>query len=170
MKLINRLNQGALADGSSTGDPCGFYYGGGFTIAENLTPHLKHLQNKIAHGAKFAYTQPVWTYRDIARVQRATEHLDINILYGILPITSFRSASYLRDNLGLYIPQFIVNKFRDLGETAGRELGIRMCLELVRDIRTQDDHKIDGIYLIPPARMNWKNRANVISEIVNTYR
>ena len=170
MGLISRLNQGELADGSSIGEPCGFYYGGGFTIAENLQPHVKHLTNKVAQGAKFAYTQPIWTYQDIVRAQQATEHLGIKILYGILPLTSFRSASYLRDNLGLYIPQFIVDKFRDLGDTAGHELGMQLCLELVRDIRNQDECTIDGIYLIPPARMNWKNRARVISEIVKTYR
>ena len=170
MGLIARLNEGELADGSSIGEPCGFYYGGGFTIAENLQPHVKHLTNKVAQGAKFAYTQPVWTYEDIVRSQQAAEHLGIKILYGILPLTSFRSASYLRDNLGLYIPQFIVDKFRDLGDTAGHELGMQLCLELVRDIRNQDECAIDGIYLIPPARMNWKNRASVISEIVRTYR
>ena len=170
MKLIARLNQGELADGSSIGEPCGFYYGGGFTIAENLQPHVKHLANKVAQGANFAYTQPVWTYEDVIRAQQATAHLGIKTLYGILPLTSFRSASYLRDNLGLYIPQFIVDKFRDLGDTAGHELGMQLCLELVRDIRNQDEYEMDGIYLIPPARMNWKNRARVISEIVKTYR
>ena len=170
MKLIARLNQGELADGSSIGEPCGFYYGGGFTVAEKLQPHVKHLTNKVKQGAKFAYTQPVWTYEDIVRTQQATEHLGIKMLYGILPLTSFRSASYLRDNLGLYIPQLIVDKFRDLEDTAAHALGMRLCLELIQDIRNQDKCKIDGIYLIPPARMNWKNRARVISEIVKTYR
>ena len=170
MKLIARLNRGELADGSSIGDPCGFYYGGGFTVAENLQPHVKHLANKVAQGARFAYTQPVWTYQDIVRTRKATEHLGIKMLYGILPLTSFRSASYLRDNLGLYIPQFIVDKFRDIGDTAAQELGMRLCLELIRDIRNQNECEIDGVYLIPPARMNWKNRASVISEIVKNYR
>lgn len=170
MALISRLNRGELADGSSIGEPCGFYYGGGFTIAENLQPHVKHLTNKVAHGAQFAYTQPVWRYEDIVRTAQATEHLNIKILYGILPLTSFRSASYLRDNLGLYIPQFIVDKFRDLGETAGRALGMRLCLELIAEIRNRGDCPIDGIYLIPPARLNWKNRAHVISQIVKAYR
>ena len=170
MKLISRLNQGELADGSSVGEPCGFYYGGGFTIAENLDPHVKHLTNKVAEGAKFVYTQPVWTFEDITRAQKATEHLDIKILYGILPLTSFRSASYLRDNLGLYIPQFIVDKLRDLGDTAGNELGMQLTLDLVGEIRNQDTIPIDGIYLIPPARLNWKNRRGVISEIVKAYR
>lgn len=170
MKLIDRLNQGVLADGSSIGDPCGFYYGGGFTIAENLDPHIKHLSNKVAAGAKFAYTQPVWTFEDIERSQKRIQHLNIKVLYGILPLTSFRSASYLRDNLGLYIPQFIVDKFQDLGDTAGSELGMQLTLDLVKEIRNQDRIPIDGIYLIPPARLNWKNRRSVITEIVQTYR
>ena len=170
MKLISRLNQGELADGTSIGEPCGFYYGGGFTIAENLDPHVKHLTNKVQEGAKFAYTQPVWTFEDIARAQEATAHLGIKTLYGILPLTSYRSASYLRDNLGLYIPEFIVDKFRDLGDTAGNELGMQLTLDLVREIRNQDTIEINGIYLIPPARLNWKNRRGVISEIVKAYR
>lgn len=170
MKLIGRLNQGELADGSSIGEPCGFYYGGGFTIAENLEPHVKHLTNKVAEGAKFAYTQPVWTFEDIVRTHKATHHLDIKVLYGILPLTSYRSASYLRDNLGLYIPQLIVDKYRDLGDTAGNDLGMQLTLDLVREIRNQDNIPIDGIYLIPPARLNWKNRRTVISTIVETYR
>lgn len=170
MKLIDRLNQGELSDGSSIGDQCGFYYGGGFTIAENLDPHVKHLSNKVTAGAKFAYTQPVWTFEDIERSQKAAAHLNIKILYGILPLTSFRSASYLRDNLGLYIPQFIVDKFQDLGDTAASELGMRLTLDLVKEIRNQDTVHVDGIYLIPPARLNWKNRRIVIAEIVETYR
>ena len=170
MKLISRLNRGELADGSSIGEPCAFYYGGGFTIAENLNPHVKHLTSKVAAGAQFAYTQPVWTFEDIARAQEAAKHLGIKILYGILPLTSFRSASYLRDNLGLYIPQLIVDKFRDLGDTAGQELGMQLTLELVQEIRHQDRVPVDGIYLIPPARMNWKNRRRVIAEIVEVYR
>lgn len=170
MKLISRLNQGELADGSSIGDPCGFYYGGGFTIAENLDPHVKHLRNKVLAGAKFAYTQPVWTFEDIVRSQKATDTIEIKILYGILPLTSFRSASYLRDNLGLYIPQFIVDKFRDLGDAASSELGMQLTLDLVREIRNQNAINIDGIYVIPPARLNWKNRRIVISEIVKAYR
>ncbi len=170
MQLIGRLNNGELADGSSIGEACGFYYGGGFTIAERLQPHVKHLTNKVAQGAKFAYTQPVWTYDDIVRTQAATAHLNIKILYGILPLTSFRTASYLRDNLGLYIPQFIVDKFRDLEESTAHALGMQLCLDLVAEISSQEEHTVDGIYLIPPARMNWKNRARVIAEIVQTYR
>ena len=72
--------------------------------------------------------------------------------------------------MGLYIPQFIVDKFRDLGDTAGNELGMQLTLDLVKEIRNQDIIPIDGIYLIPPARLNWKNRRGVISEIVKAYR
>ena len=168
--LISRLNSGELADGRSLGDSCDFYIGGGFTIRENPRPHVKHLANKVKNGAKFAYTQPAFTLEDIERTYEATKGLGIKILYGLLPITTFRSASYLRDNLGMYIPQSIVNQFRDVGFTEGKALGLKLALQLVRQIRKQDRFPVDGIYIMPPPPMNWKNKQAAVSEIIRTYR
>ena len=94
MQLISKFNRGELFDGSSIEEACNFYFGGGFTIAENLRPHVKHLTNKVKSGAKFAYTQPAYTLADIERTYEATKGLGIKILYGVLPITCFRSVSY----------------------------------------------------------------------------
>ena len=170
MALISRLNSGELADGSSIGEPCNFYIGGGFSIAENLRSHTKHLANKVKNGAKFVYTQPVYTLADIERTYEATNDFGVKILYGILPITSFRSISFLRDNLGMYIPQSLVDQFREIEGSAGKILGMKLTLELVRQIREQDRFPIDGLYIIPPASMNWKNRQIAVSEIVRAYR
>ena len=170
MTLISRLNQGELANGSSIGEPCNFHFGGGFSVTENLKPHVKHLANKVKHGAGFVYTQPVYTIKDIERTSEATKDLGVKILYGLLPITSFRSASFARDNLGMSIPESIVNRFRDVGDTEGRILGMKLTLELIRQIKAQNRFPVDGIYIIPPAAMNWKNRGTAISEIVRAYR
>jgi 5,10-methylenetetrahydrofolate reductase len=96
--------------------------------------------------------------------------LGIKILYGILPITSYRSASFSRDNLGMYIPQSIVDQFRDAGDAEGKALGMKLTLDLVRQIRRQDRFPVDGVYIIPPAAMNWKNRQIAVSEIIRAYR
>ncbi|MCZ6678294.1 MAG: bifunctional homocysteine S-methyltransferase/methylenetetrahydrofolate reductase [Candidatus Poribacteria bacterium] len=168
--LVSRLNNGELADGSSIGEPCNFYIGGGFTIAENLRPHVKHLTNKVKNGAKFIYTQPAYTLADIERTYEATKSLGVKILYGILPITSFRSVSFLRDNLGIYIPQAIVDQFRDVGASEGKKLGMKLTLELVRQICEQDRFPVDGLYIMPPPPMNWKNKRIAVSEIIRAYR
>ncbi len=170
MTLISRLNDGELADGSSIGEPCNFYLGGVLTIAEKLNPHVKHLTNKVKHGAKFVYTQPAYTLHDIEQTYEATKHLGIKILYGILPITSYRSASFSRDNLGMYIPQSIIDQFRDAGDAEGKALGMKLTLDLVRQIRRQDRFPVDGLYIIPPAAINWKNRQITVSEIIRAYR
>ena len=47
MQLISKFNRSELFDGSSIEEACNFYLGGGFTIAENLRPHVKHLTNKV---------------------------------------------------------------------------------------------------------------------------
>ena len=42
MELIARLNRGELADGSSIGEPCGFYYGGWIhSLLRTFDPHVK---------------------------------------------------------------------------------------------------------------------------------
>jgi len=170
MELISRLNSGELADGSSIGEPCNFYIGGGFTIAENLRPHVKHLANKVKNGAKFIYTQPAYTLEDIERTYEATKALGVKILYGILPLTSFRSLSFLRDNLGVYIPQSIADRFRDIEDSEGKRVGMELTLELVQHIREQNRFPVAGIYIIPPPPMNWKNKRIAVSEIVRAYR
>jgi homocysteine S-methyltransferase len=168
--LISKLNNGELLDGSALGDSCNFYIGCGFTIAENLKPHVKHLTNKVKNGAKFVYTQPAFTLEDMERTYEAAKHLGVRILYGVLPLTSFRSASYLRDNLGMYIPQSIVDQFRDLEFSEGKILGMKLTLELMRQVRNQDRFPVDGVYIMPPPPMNWKNKQAAVSEIIRTYR
>ena len=170
MALLSRLNRGELADGSSIGEPCNFYIGGGFTVAEDLNPHVKHLANKVKNGAKFIYTQPVYTLADIERTYEATKAYDVKILYGILPIISFHSISFLRDNLGMYIPQSIVDEFRDIEGESGKDYGMKLTLDLVRQIRVMERFPVHGIYVIPPASMNWKNKRLAVSEIVRAYR
>ena len=168
--LISKLNNGELLDGSSLGDACNFYIGCGFTIAENVKPHVKHLANKVKHGARYVYTQPAFTLEDMEQTYQATKHLGVKILYGILPLTSFRSASYLRDNLGMYIPQPVVDRFRDLEFSEGKILGMKLTLELVHQLRRQDRFPVDGIYIMPPPPMNWKNKQAAVSEIIQAYR
>jgi hypothetical protein len=70
----------------------------------------------------------------------------------------------------MYIPQSIVDQFRDVGDTAGKRLGMKLTLDLVQEIRTQNRFPVDGLYIVPPAAMNWKNRQRVVSEIICGYQ
>ena len=171
MALLERLNQGHLIDGSPLGEACNFYVGGGLTIAPNLIPHLKHLRQKVENGARFVYTQPVYTLDDAEQICHATRNFGIKVLLGILPITSFRSISFLRDNLGMYIPLTVVDRFQSLSSSADQATyGLEMINDFVHQLGRQNRFTVDGIYVIPPARINWKRKQAIISQLIRTFR
>ena len=169
MELISRLNRGELMNGASTGYASDFYIGGGFNVTENLAPQVKHLTRKAERGLSFVFTQPVYRLEDIRRTHEATKHLDVKILYGILPIASYRAAIFLQDNLGMYIPTEVVECFHDLDSKRAEAYGIEQVYELVCQIREQRDIPIPGLYLIPPARSNWKNKRKVLTRFIRAY-
>ena len=63
----------------------------------------------------------------------------------------------------MYIPQSIADQFREVGDTAGKRLGMKLTLDMVKQIRTQNRFPVDGLNIVPPAAMNWKNRQGVDS-------
>ena len=65
IELVTRLNDNQLINGTSIGEPCNFYIGVGFNIAEKLENQVKHLTLKVENGPQFVYTQPVYTIDDI---------------------------------------------------------------------------------------------------------
>ena len=72
--------------------------------------------------------------------------------------------------LGMYIPQSIVEQFGDIEGPEGKRLGLNLTLEFVRQIREQDRFPVDGLYIIPPTSLNWKNKRLAVSEIIRAYR
>ncbi|HHZ93658.1 TPA: bifunctional homocysteine S-methyltransferase/methylenetetrahydrofolate reductase [Candidatus Poribacteria bacterium] len=170
IELITRLNNNQLINGTSIGEPCNFHIGAGFNIAENLENQVKHLTQKVENGAQFVYTQPVYTLDDIERAHEATKHLGVKILYGILPITTPRSIPFLRDNLGIYIPRSIVEQFSETSDAMSTRFGLEMINNFACNLRQQNRVPIDGIYIIPPSNINWKNKRKAVIDIIEAYR
>ena len=170
IELITRLNDNQLINGTSIGEPCNFYIGAGFNIAEKLENQVKHLTQKVKNGAQFVYTQPVYTLDDIERTYEATKHLGVKVLYGIMPITTSRSIPFLRDNLGIYIPRSIVEQFSEMGDAMSTCFGLEMINNFAYNLGQQNRVPIDGIYVIPPSNVNWKNKRKAIIDIIEAYR
>ena len=70
----------------------------------------------------------------------------------------------------MYIPQSIVEQFYAIEGSEGRQLGMKLTLELVRRMREQNRFPVNGIYIIPPAGMNWKHKRIAVQEIIQMYR
>ncbi len=165
MRLIGSLNQGQLFNQSPC-CRCNFMIGGGFNPGRGHKAQLKWLEQKVAAGAQFIYTQPVYRPLEVEEMLEATAHLDIPILVGILPITSRRNAEFFAAGKipGIVIPEEILARYEKV-ETP--EDGQKLATELTFDLLDRIKSKIRGIYIIPPFG---KNRYAMVSDIIASVR
>jgi methionine synthase / methylenetetrahydrofolate reductase(NADPH) len=167
MKLISqRFNQGLDHAGSDIGQPTSFFVG----AALNLLPgdpqrEIKVLRRKIANGANFALTQPVYDPERASSFLRLYEEqfgkLELPLLVGILPLYSVRHAAFLHNEVpGIVIPEPIRVRIEAARENAPVE-GIKIAVELAEDIKEWGQ----GIYIMPAF-----GRYDLAAEIVEAVR
>ena len=151
MKLIaQRFNQGIDHAGSDIGQPTSFFVG----CALNLMPknperEIKVLRRKIANGANFALTQPVYepekALEFLKRYEDQFGKLEMPLLVGILPLYGTRHAAFLHNEVpGIVIPDKISQRIAAAGDHAPRE-GVRIATELAEEIKAWGQ----GIYIMP---------------------
>lgn len=149
--LRQQLNAGVDHAGTTIGEPTAFFVGCALNLcAANVDKEMRGLQRKIAAGADFALTQPVY---DPAVAQAfleryALQHgaLPIPILVGVLPLFSVRHATFLHNEVpGISIPEGLRRRIADAGSSAPAE-GVTIALELIAALRTI----AQGVYLMPP--------------------
>lgn len=151
MKLIvQRFNQGVDHAGSDIGQPTSFFVG----CALNLMPknperEIKVLRRKIANGANFALTQPVYepekALEFLKRYERQFGKLEMPLLVGVLPLYGVRHAAFLHNEVpGIEIPDGIRQRIEAAGDHAPKE-GVRIAAELAEQIKAWGQ----GIYIMP---------------------
>lgn len=109
------------------------------------------LAAKRASGAQFVQTQFCMDFgilrRYLARLGEAGLLPDLAILVGIAPLTSARSARWMRERLfGTIIPDEIVRRLEGAGDE--RAEGKRICVELLAEL--QEIEGVAGVHLMAP--------------------
>jgi homocysteine S-methyltransferase len=151
IRLIKQgFNLGLDHAGGELGEATSFVVGCALNLAApDLERELRGLHKKVAAGADFALTQPVYEARVVndflARYEDSYGRLEIPILLGLLPILSDRHASYLNNEVpGIQIPEVVQRRIRSAGTQAPQE-GLRFCRELLSELAGV----VQGVYLIP---------------------
>ena len=148
IRVIGRMKQGEDSAGSSIGTPANF------TIAcavdptkPDLEDEARRLREKIAAGADFVMTQPifdvrVWThFLDVYGAER----LPLPVMIGILPLQSSRHAEFLHNEVpGITLTDEARERMRRAG-SEGRREGVRMAQDLLQQLRPY----AEGVYLMP---------------------
>jgi len=165
IRLIHEnLNTGVDHAGGELGEATAFFCG----CAVSLTPsdparEVRALQKKIAAGAGFALTQPVFdpvaALSFLEAFREAHGDLSIPILAGILPLVSERHAAFLHHEVpGVHIPDPVFQRMAASSSPA--VTGVEIALEITE---TLSEH-VQGIYLMP-ALQRYDLAAEVIEGI-----
>jgi len=145
VQLIKGFNQGRDVAGNPIGTPTAFTVGVALNLAApDLSKEAKVLERKVAAGADFICTMPVYEPEALDRFARIFGGLPLPTLMGVLPLVSHRHAEFLHNELpGFAVPAWIRERMR-LAPDA-REEGVRIALDLLENIRP----RCGGVYLIP---------------------
>ncbi|TSK06768.1 MAG: bifunctional homocysteine S-methyltransferase/methylenetetrahydrofolate reductase [Geobacter sp.] len=148
LKLLSDLNRGVNALGNPIGAGTGFTLGAAFNPnTQRMDVQVGRLEKKVANGARFVQTQPIYDIARFEEMMERTAGLGIPILPGVLPLVSGRNAEFLHNEVpGIVIPEEI--RKRMAGKTG--EEGVAEGLAIAREFIEAAGAKAGGFYLIPP--------------------
>ena len=160
--LLSNLNKGINVAGNRISSSGNFMIGCAFNPnVRRMEPEIKRLERKIAHGACFAMTQPVFDAGLIEEMYDKTSHIGIPILLGVMPLTTYRNASFLHNEVpGIRISQEIMDRMRNASEDEASDQG----LEIARELLDAASSIAPGFYIIPQLE-KYEVAANLVQHL-----
>lgn len=148
IRMIKQLNDGIAFSGKPLKQKADFVIGAAFNPnVKHLDKAVQRLEKKIASGADYIMTQPVYDPELIVNIAKATAHLSVPVFLGIMPLASGRNAEYLHNEVpGIQLSEEVRSRMSGLEGEAGRAEGVAIAKELL-DAATEH---FNGIYLMTP--------------------
>src|SRR2546423_10473783 len=135
--IVNNLNQGLDIGGNPVGSQTALLLGVGANPgALNMDEELRRFAWKVEGGAEYVVTQPVFDLNLVELFLRKTEQYKLPIIAGIWPLTSYRNAEFMVNELRVPVPEKYMERMRraDTAEKARAE-GIGIAQEMCRQVR-----------------------------------
>jgi len=148
VKVASRLNQGTDWAGKALGGATNYTVGVAVNpTAEDLDYEIQRFMAKVEAGAHFAMTQPLFDPRHWHDfLQRIGGRSPIPVLAGIWPLTSYKQALRLNNEVpGIMVPEPVLKEMEAAG-TAARDRGFALARRMLAWARSE----LAGAYLIPP--------------------
>lgn len=148
IRMIKQLNDGTAFSGKPLKQKAKFVVGAAFNPnVKHLDKAVQRLERKIASGADYIMTQPVYDPELMVKVAEATKHLSVPVFIGIMPLASGRNAEYLHNEVpGIQLSDEVRQRMAGLEGEAGRAEGVKIAKELLDCALPH----FNGIYLITP--------------------
>lgn len=152
VKLQSRLNRGIDAAGLLLGNNVQTAMVSGVGADPNaidLDREYRRLEEKIAAGAEYIITQPVFDPPTLLKFLRnVRSKFDIPVIAGVWPFASYRNALFMKNEVpGVIVPDWIMKAMESAGDKeAQRQEGIRIARQILAEIRSE----INGVATSAP--------------------
>lgn len=149
VKILSHLNRGLDLAGNPLGPAMPLHIGVGANPgAGDFEAEIRKFERKVEAGAEFCLTQPVYEPKYLERFLSAVSGSRIPVLVGILPLTSFRNAEFLHNEVpGMSVPAEV----RELLKKAtSKERAQQVGIDIARDALKAARDLAEGAYLMPP--------------------
>lgn len=146
--IVNNLNHGLDIGGNPMGSQTSLLLGVGANPgAINMDEEIHRFERKVAGGAEYVVTQPVFDLKLLEEFLRRIEHVRIPVICGIWPLTSYRNAEFMVNELRVPVPEHYMQRMlkADDAEKARAE-GVEIARDMVRQVKPM----VDGIQLSAP--------------------
>jgi 5,10-methylenetetrahydrofolate reductase len=152
VKVLSRLNQGTDWAGKSLGGATNFTIGVAVNpVAEDIDEELRRFEAKVAAGAHFAMTQPIFDPEHWASfLKKLGGKSPIPVIVGLWPLTSYKQAQRLNNEVpGIVIPDATLREMEKAGDAA-RARGFILARRMLEWAKSARSESIAGAYLIAP--------------------
>ena len=149
IKLMAGMNRGVNHVGRPLNGQTNFIIGCAFNPnAVNFDSQLRKLESKLAAGAQYVMTQPVF---DVALARKTVERLKplgVPVFLGVMPLLSSRNAEFLHNEVpGIKIADPVRERLRLCSDDKS---ATKIGLEVAREVRDVALEGFNGVYLITP--------------------
>ncbi len=146
--IVNNLNCGLDIGGNPMGSQTSLLLGVGANPgALNLDEEIRRYEWKVQAGAEYVVTQPVFDLALLEQFLKRTEGCRIPLVCGIWPLTSFRNAEFMVNELRVPVPAHYMDRMRRAESAeAARQEGITIAREMVERVKPM----VAGVQLSAP--------------------
>lgn len=154
MNYIKTMNEEVFAEHP-------FLYGGALNYnGVNKEAIAARMRNKMAAGAAYFLSQPVYSDEDIERIAYLKKETGAKIIVGIMPLVNHKNAVFIHNEMpGIHVSDEIMARYE---EGLTRERYEEIAVEVSVDIIKKLGNFADGYYFMTPF-----NRYRLIQKIIN---
>ncbi len=149
------MNAGKFLSGDEMKSPPKMFIGSAANpFAEPFDLRIVRLGKKIAAGAHFIQTQPVFDFprfeRWIKAVRDEGYDQQVHILAGVMPVRSVKALLYMKESVpGMSVADEYIQRMSDVADSkeASAEMGVQICVETIKRLR--EIPGVHGVHIMP---------------------